>query len=120
MDALWKEQVKCRQMTNEAKQTINDLKTLLEHMDTDLKQHETELKDAQDNLKKDQVRAKAGKGTLTPSVIKAVDTLEKDFKKRGGEVEKLKRQIAADSKDLTEAGNAYKTEVDTKMDSYAA
>ena len=120
VDALWKEQVKCRQMTNEAKQTINDLKTLLEHIDTDLKLHETELKDAQDDLKKDQAKAKAGKGTLTPSVIKAADTLEKDFKKRSGEMEKLKKQIAVDIKDLTEAGNAYKTEVDTKMDTYAA
>ncbi len=120
VDALWKEQVKCRQMTNEAKQTINDLKILLEHIDTDLKLHETELKDAQDALKKDQAKAKAGKGTLTPSVVKAVDTLEKDFKRQGAALDKLKKQIAADSKNLAEAGNAYKSEVDTKMDTYAA
>ena len=120
VDELWKDQVKCRQMTNEAKQTINDLKTLSVHIETDLKLHEKELTEAQDELKKDQAKAKSGKGTLSPSVVKQADLLEKDFKKRGGELEKLTTQIAVDIKDLTEAGNAYKTEVDTKMDTYAA
>lgn len=120
VDALWKEQVKCKQMTNEAKQTVNDLKTLAEHIETDLKAHEKDLKEAQEELKKDQAKAKAGKGTLTPSVIKGVETQEKDFKKTGAEMEKLAKTIAADIKDLTEAGNVYKTEVNQKMDNYAA
>jgi hypothetical protein len=120
VDVLWKEQVKCRQMTNEAKQTINDLKTLAEHVATDLKLHEKELKEAQDDLKKDQAKAKAGKGTVTPSAVKAVETQEKDFRKIGGDLEKLLKTIAADIKDLTEAGNVYKTSVDQKMDNYAA
>lgn len=120
VDVLWDIQVKCRQMTNEAKQTINDLKTLNEHIETDLKVHKKELEEAQDDLKKDQAKAKSGKGTLTPSIAKAADTAEKEFKKNGGDLEKLQKEIASNIKDLTEAGNAYKTQVDQKMDTYAA
>ncbi|MEO6299205.1 MAG: hypothetical protein ABIV25_00090 [Paracoccaceae bacterium] len=120
VDVLWKSQVKCKQMTNEAKQTVNDLKTLTEHMQTDLKLHEKELKESQDDLKKTQDKAKSGKGTLSPSVIKAADALEKDFKKNAPALEKLGKTIAGDIKDLVEAGNVYKSGVDQKMDNYAA
>ena len=120
VDALWKEQVKCRNMGNEARQTINDLKTLLEHITGDLASHEKELEASRDALKKDQAKAKAGKATLTPSIIKEADTLEREFKKNAPELEKLKKEIAADTKDLTEAAGTYKREVDQKMDNYTA
>ena len=120
VDALWKEQVKCRNMGNEARQTINDLKTLAEHINGDLATHEKELEASREALKKDQAKAKAGKGTLTPSTIKEADTLEREFKKYAPELEKLNKDIAADLKDLTEAAGTYKREVDQKMDNYAA
>ena len=107
-------------MGNEARQTINDLKTLLEHITGDLASHEKELEASRDALKKDQAKAKAGKATLTPSIIKEADTLEREFKKNAPELEKLKKEIAADTKDLTEAAGTYKREVDQKMDNYAA
>ena len=81
VDDLWKEQVKARQMANEAKQTVNDLKILVEHIEEERKDHAKELAEAQDDLKKDQAKAKSGKGVLSPATIKLVDTLEKDFKK---------------------------------------
>ncbi|MEO8240714.1 MAG: hypothetical protein ABI832_00305 [bacterium] len=120
VDALWKEQVKLRQMGNEAKQTVNDLKVLVEHIEADLKLHQKELDDAQEALKKDQAKAKSGKGTLTPSVAKAAAELEKEFKKQEPALLKLLKEIAADSKDLTEAGGLYRKNVDQKMDNYAA
>ena len=120
VDALWKEQVKCSNMGNEARQTINDLKTLAEHISSDLATHEKELEASRESLKKDQAKAKAGKGTLTPSTIKEADTLEREFKKYAPDLEKLNKDIAGDLKDLTEAAGIYKREVDQKMDNYAA
>ena len=120
VDALWKEQVKCRNMGNEARQTINDLKTLAEHISSDLATHEKELEASRESLKKDQAKAKAGQGTLTPSTIKEADTLEREFKKYAPDLEKLNKDIAGDLKDLTEAAGIYKREVDQKMDNYAA
>ena len=120
VDALWKEQVKCSNMGNEARQTINDLKILAEHISSDLATHEKELEASREALKQDQAKAKAGKGTLTPSTIKEADTLEREFKKYAPDLEKLKKDIAGDLKDLTEAAGIYKREVDQKMDNYAA
>ncbi len=120
VDALWKEQVKFRQMCNEAKQTVNDLKVLVEHIETDLKVHRKELDDAEDALKKDQAKAKSGKGTLTPSIAKTAATLDKEFKKQDSALAKLLKDIAADMKDLTEAGGLYRKNIDQKMENYAA
>ena len=120
VDALWKEQVKCSNMGNEARQTINDLKILAEHISSDLATHEKELEASREALKQDQAKAKAGKGTLTPSTIKEADTLEREFKKYAPDLEKLNKDIAGDLKDLTEAAGIYKREVDQKMDNYAA
>lgn len=120
VDALWKEQVKARQMGNEAKQTVNDLKILVDHIEAERKDHAKELAEAQDDLKKDQAKAKAGKGVLSPATIKLVDGLEKDFKKLDPGLAKLLKDIAADIKDLAEAGSLYRKEVDQKMENYAA
>ena len=120
VDVLWKEQVKAKQMTNEAKQTVNDLKTLQGHLDADLTVHEKELKEVQAELKENQAKAKSGKATLSPATIKAADTAEKEFKKYAPDLEKLAKKILADIKDLTEAGNYYKTEIDQKAENYAA
>ena len=120
VDALWKEQVKLRQMCNEAKQTVNDLKILIEHIEEERKAHGNELSDAQDDLKKDQAKAKSGKGVLSPATIKLVDGLEKDFKKLDPGLAKLLKDMDSDIKDLTEAGNQYRKHVDAKMESYAA
>ena len=120
VDALWKAQVEARMMGNEAKQGVSDLKILTEHIENDLKAHAKELAAAQEDLKKEQSKAKAGKGTVSPSVVKAVEGLEKEFKKREPVLAKMLKQIVADSKDLTEAGGVYRKEVDQKMDTYAA
>ena len=120
VDALWKAQVQARMMSNEAKQGVSDLKILTERIEDDLKKHAKELADAKDDLKKDQDKAKAGKGTVTPSMVKLVETLEKDFKKRDGDLAKMLKQIAEDSKDLAEAGGIWRKEVDQKMDGYTA
>ena len=120
IDDLWKEQVKARQMGNEAKQTVNDLKILVEHIEEERKGHSKELAEAQEDLKKDQAKAKAGKGVLSPATIKLVDGLEKEFKKLDPGLAKLLKDIAGDIKDLTEAGSLYRKEIDQKMENYAA
>lgn len=120
VDALWKEQVICRQMGNEARQTINDLKILIEHIEEERSAHAKEFAEAQEELKKNQAKAKSGKGVLSPAMIKEVDGLEKEFKKLDPGLAKLLKDIAEDIKDLTEAGGLYRKEVDTKMDNYAA
>ena len=120
VDDLWKEQVKCRQMGNEAKQTVNDLKILVEHIENERKDHTKELADAQDDLKKEQAKAKSGKGVISPSTIKLVDGLEKEFKKLDPGLAKLLKTIADDIKDLAEAGALYRKEIDQKMENYAA
>ena len=120
VDALWKAQVQAKMMGNEAKQGVNDLKILVEHIEGDLKKHTKELSDAQDDLKANQAKAKSDKGTIAPSAVKLVETLEKEFKKREADLGKMLKQIVQDSKDLTEAGATYRKEVDQKMDTYAA
>lgn len=120
MDALWKEQVKCRQMGNEAKQKVNDLKILVEHIEVERKEHVRELAEAQEELKKVQAKAKAGKGVVLPSAVKLVDGLEKQFKRLDPDLAKLLKDIAGDIKDLTEVGGLYRKQVDQKMDTYAA
>lgn len=120
VDDLWKAQQLARTMSNEAKQGVSDLKILCEHIEADLKKHAKELAEAQEDLKKEQAKAKAGKGTVSPSVVKMVEGLEKEFKKREPVLQKMLKQAAVDSKDLTEAGGIYRREVDQKMDTYAA
>ncbi len=120
VDALWKEQEKAFQMTTMAKQTVSDLKILGEHVETDIKAHSKELKEAQEELKKSQDKAKSGKGTVSPSAVKLVQGLEKDFNTQSGVLGKLMDRIQAASKDLTEAGGLYRREVDQTMENYAA
>ena len=119
VDALWAAQVQARMMSNEAKQCVNDFKILTEHIENDLKKHARELADAQGDLEKEQAKAKSGKGTIAPSAVKLVETLNKEFKKRDAELQKMLEQIKSDSKDLTAAGGIYRKEVDQKMDTYA-
>ncbi len=109
VDELWK-----------AQQGVSDLKILVEHIENDLKKHAKELAEAQEDLKKEQAKAKSGKGTVSPSTVKLVEGLEKEFKKREPLLQKMLKQAAADSKDLTEAGAIYRKEVDQKMETYAA
>lgn len=120
VDLLWKEQVKARQMRVMARQTSSDLKILTEHIEEDRKIHAKELDEAQELLKKEQAKAKSGKGTIAPSTVKLVDTLEKEFKKHDPGLAKLLKDIADDTKDLAKAYDVYKNEVDQKMDNYAA
>ena len=120
VDAMWKEQLKCRMMGNEASQIADDLKGLLQQIDGDLTRHQKELDDADADLKKDQAKAKAGTGTLSPSKLKEADTLTREFKKNSAELEAVKKEMAVDMKDLTEADKIYGREVDHKTDTYAA
>jgi hypothetical protein len=120
VDDLWKAQQLARTMSNEAKQGVSDLKILCEHIENDLKIHAKELAGAQDDLKKEQAKAKAGKGAVSQSLVKLVEGLEKEWKKREPALQKMLKQAAADSKDLTEAGGLYRKEVDQKMETYAA
>lgn len=120
VDELWKAQQLARTMSNEAKQGVSDLKTLVENIEGDLKRHAKELAEAQDDLKKEQAKAKSGKGTISPSTVKLVETLDKEFKKREAALQKMVKQAAVDSKELAEAGALYRKELDQKMENYSA
>ena len=120
VDVMWKEQLKCRMMGNEASQIADDLKGLLQQIDSDLTRHQKEMDEADDDLKKSQTKAKAGTATLSPSKLKEADTVTREFKKNSAELEAVKKEMTADIKDLTEADKIYEREVDHKTDSYAA
>lgn len=104
--------------SNHARAGLNDIKTLTEHIEADLKKHEKELDEARDDLKKEQAKAKTGKGVISPATVKLVDALEKEFKKREPDLKKLLSEMDKLKKDLTEAGNVYRKEVDQRMESY--
>lgn len=118
IDALAKVMQETMLGSNHARAGLNDLKILTEHIETDLKKHDKELDEAREDLKKEQAKAKSGKGVISPSTVKLVDTLEKDFKKREPELKKLLAEIDKLRKDLTEAGAVYRKEIDQRMESY--
>ena len=120
VDHLWAVQIKCKNIANEALATALDLKTLAEKIEKDLNEHEKDLKDAEDELKKHDVKVKAGKATVSPAMLKAIDLQRKDMAKTPKELEKLLKDIANDRKDLTEAGNLFEKMTDKKMEFYAA